>query len=57
MYEIVAQTAQGEEVVDTAESRSEAGYLVTEYGMAFGTIPVWYRRAAARPDEGGEASE
>lgn len=36
MYEIVAKTASGWEVIDTADTKKEKDYLVKEYRMAYG---------------------
>ena len=36
MYKIIAISKYGKEVVDTADSKSEAEYLLREYQMAYG---------------------
>ena len=46
MYEIIAKTKYGWEVVDTANTKEDRDYLVGEYRMAFGPgIPVKSRKA------------
>jgi hypothetical protein len=36
MYEIIAKTHYGWEVIDTADTKKERDYLVSEYQMAYG---------------------
>ena len=43
MYKIYARSKWGTEVVDTAESKREATYLVGEYSIAYGSeFELWY---------------
>ena len=44
MYKIKGQSENGEiEVIDEADSKQDAVYLVSEYSMAFGSNwVIWY---------------
>ena len=46
MYNIIGISQYGREVIDTAESLTDAKYLVAEYRLAFGMgWTITYRRA------------